>query len=121
MVVGKRCITIAIHGAGATVSVGRIAVEGPEANSREAVGLRETTDRIDVGQTRDLVLRIVLSKIDGEADVAERNARLLVEGLCRLDRGLSHVAAVVHHHAVVRIGRAVIHRHQVDDEVATQI
>ena len=71
-------------------------------------------------QAGDLVLRIGLPNVLGESDMVKGDAGLRMQGLRRGNRGLSHVTEVIHHHAIIHVGGAVIERHEIDDVVAAQ-
>src|SRR5215813_1240241 len=120
MVVSEYGRAIPVHGTGGAVSRRSIAVERPEPGGDQLVGFNEGTYGIDVVQARDLVLRIILTEVYGQSNVLKGDARLLIERLRSSNRRLAHIAAVVRHHAVVGVGGAVIHRHQVDDVITSQ-
>ena len=54
-------------------------------------------------QAGDLVLGISLADHHGDANVVKGDAGLRMERLRGCDRGLSHIAGVVHHHTVVGV------------------
>src|SRR5438309_11978935 len=91
----------------AAAGAGRVAIESPEARSRQMVGDHESIHRIDVLQACDLVLGIGLSDHHCESDMCKRYAGLRVERLRRRDGGLAHIARVVYHHAVSGSGGAM--------------
>ena len=84
------------------------------------VGDHKSIHRVDVLQACDLVLGVGLSNHHCESNMSERYAGLSVERLRRRDRGLAHIARVVHHHAVGGSGGAIVKSHKVDDVIASQ-
>ena len=54
-----RWCAITVHGAETAVPVGCVAIERPETDGRQAIGLSEVTQRIHIGHGEDLVLGVV--------------------------------------------------------------
>src|SRR5436309_6066095 len=87
----------------AAATSGRVAVKRPEPGSRQAVGFHERVNGVNVVQAGDLVLGISLADHHGDANVVKGDAGLRMERLSGCDRGLPHIAGVIHHHTVVGV------------------
>src|SRR5579883_2225994 len=93
---GKAGVARAVAGIRATSGARSVAVEGPEVSSGQVIGFHPAGHRVNVAQSEDLVLRIVLTDVGRQFDMVQRNAKLRVQRLRGRNRRLAHLTGAAY-------------------------